>query len=130
MTVMQLTQQLAFGIQESDELKAYFAAKAAYEQDGELQNNLFEYETQRKILGNEFSKPTEEQNPDLIVAIRDRIQALASLIVESPNYRAYEDAKQAVNHLMEEVNAEISRIVFGVQPSSCTHDCSTCSGCH
>ena len=130
MTVMQLTQQLAFGIQESDELKAYFAAKAAYEQDGELQNNLFEYETQRKILGNEFSKPTEEQNPDLIVAIRDRIQALASLIVESPTYRAYEDAKQAVNHLMEEVNAEISRIVFGVQPSSCTHDGSTCSGCH
>ncbi|MBO5788832.1 MAG: YlbF family regulator [Clostridia bacterium] len=129
MNVIEQAQILGQTIKASPELVKYFAAKAEYEQDRELQQNLFEYETQRKILGQEFAKDPSEQTPELITSIRDRIQDLASEIVTSPTYREYEEAKKAVNALMEQVNAEISFHVFGQRPSSCTHDCSSCSGC-
>ena len=129
MNVMALTHMLAQSIKETPQLQTYFAAKAAYEADAALQEQLFEYETQRKILGQEFARPVEEQHPELISAIRDRIAALAAVIVENRVYKDHEEAKRAVNDLMSRVNAEISRDVFGVTPSSCTHDCSTCGGC-
>lgn len=129
MNVIEQAQILGQTIKASPELVKYFAAKVEYEQDRELQQNLFEYETQRKILGQEFAKDPSEQTPELITSIRDRIQDLASEIVTSPTYREYEEAKKAVNALMEQVNAEISFHVFGQRPSSCTHDCSSCSGC-
>ena len=129
MNVMALTHMLAQSIKETPELQNYFAAKAAYEADAGLQEQLFEYETQRKILTQEFALPVEEQHPELISAIRDRLTALAGEIVKSEEYKGYEEAKRAVNDLMSRVNAEISRDVFGVTPSSCTHDCSICGGC-
>ena len=129
MNVMALTHMLAQSIKETPQLQTYFASKAAYEADAELQEQLFEYETQRKILGQEFARPVEEQHPELISAIRDRIAALAAVIVENRVYKDHEEAKRAVNDLMAQVNAEISRDVFGITPSSCTHDCASCSGC-
>ena len=128
MTVTQHCQALGQAIKESPELVAYFEAKKAYDTDAHLQSLMFEYEAQRKILGSVFARE-EETDPALITSIRDRIQALAGEIVAIPTYREFEDAKKGVNALMEQVNAEISAAIFGVRPSSCTHDCSTCSGC-
>ena len=128
MTVIEHCQALGQSIKESPALVTYFEAKKAYDNDAHLQSLMFEYEAQRKILGSVFARE-EETDPALITSIRDRIQALAGEIVAIPTYREYEDAKKGVNALMEQVNAEISAAVFGVRPSSCTHDCSTCSGC-
>ena len=128
MTVIEHCQALGQAIKESPALIAYFEAKKAYDSDAHLQSLMFEYEAQRKILGSVFARE-EETDPALITSIRDRIQALAGEIVAIPTYREHEDAKKGVNALMEQVNAEISAAVFGVRPSSCTHDCSTCSGC-
>lgn len=128
MNIIENCQALGQSIKESPELVTYFAAKQAYDSDAELQSLLFEYEAQRKIMGSVFDRE-EETDPALITSIRDRIQELATQIVAIPAYRVYEDAKKAVNSLMEQVNGEISAVVFGVRPSACTHDCSTCAGC-
>lgn len=128
MNIIENCQALGQAIKESPALVAYFAAKEAYDKEAHLQSLMFEYEAQRKILGSVFARE-EETDPALITSIRDRIQALAGEIVALPTYREFEDSKKAVNALMEQVNAEISAAVFGVRPSSCTHDCSTCSGC-
>ena len=39
-------------------------------------------------------------------------------------------AQKALNDLMAEVNAEIKFCITGERPAACTHDCSTCGGCH
>lgn len=128
-TVFAKTMELAQSLKETQELQFYFAAKAAYEGDSTLQGRLFEYETQRKILAQEFQKETADQSPALISAIRDRLGVLGAEIVENHNYKEYEESKRRVNELMSRVNDSISAEVFGIHPSSCTHDCSTCSGC-
>ena len=130
MTVLEQAKILGETIRQSEPLVQYFAAKRAFESNAELQGKLFEYETQRKILAEEFSKDTDTQSPALISAIRDRLSVLGAEITADHTYREHEDAKVAVNELMNQVNSEISLYVFGRRPASeCTHDCSTCSGC-
>ena len=40
------------------------------------------------------------------------------------------EAQEAVNELMNAVNNTITFAITGEMPSNCTHDCSTCGGCH
>ena len=124
-TIKNLAAALGAGIAASDVLVAYREAKANYESNAELREAMFEYNTQRTILGNEFKKDVAEQSPELIRMIRERIDTLGTKIAGDPDYRAYADAQQAVGKLMQEVNGEISFHVFGERP--CTHDCSSCS---
>ena len=123
--IMSLIAALGKGIAESEVLVSHREAKQNYESNAELREAMFEYNTQRSILGNEFKKDPEEQSPELIQLIRDRIDTLGRKIAADPDYRAYADAQQAVGKLMQEVNAELSYHIFGERP--CTHDCSTCS---
>ncbi|MFA5561955.1 MAG: YlbF family regulator [Eubacteriales bacterium] len=133
MTIFELARALGEQIRQHEVLRQYFAAKAAYDDNAELQGKLFEYETQRKILGDEFKKEPEAQNADLLVAIRARIGVLAQEIVATDEYRQFEDAQQKVNGLMSRVNEEINVSVFGAAPAAgcagCSGNCGGCSGC-
>ena len=124
MTVSELATKLGEAIAADPIIEEYKAAKAAYEADATLRDALYEYETQRSILGEEYQKPDGERNEGLVALARERMEELAKQIVASEEYRDYTSAEQEVNRLMQEVNSEISRIVFGEAP--CTHDCSTC----
>ena len=58
-----------------------------------------------------------------------RLDELTREISSNPIYIAFATAQQALNKLMAEVNAEIKFCITG-ERDDCTHDCSTCSGCH
>ena len=124
MTVLEHATEFGKAIAASDTLVRYREAKAAYEQNPELRQAMFDYNTQRSILGNEFKKDVEAQSPELITMIRERIDMLGKQIAADPDYRAFADAQQEVSRLMQEINSEISFQVFGERP--CTHDCSSC----
>ena len=111
---------------------SFNAAKAAFDSDAELSGMLAEYRTARTLLGEMYANPapTEEESRSAD-ALNLRVTELTEAIRSNAVYRALEDAQEAVNALMSEVNADISRYAFGETPSSgCTHDCSTCGGCH
>ena len=124
MTITELARRLGEAIAADPILEKYKAAKAAYEANGELRDALYEYETQRSILSDEYQKPDGERNEGLVKLARERMDQLAKQIVAAEEYRDYTAAEQDVNRLMQEVNSEIGSIVFGT--SACTHDCSTC----
>ncbi len=124
MTVTELARQLGEAIAADPILEKYKAAKAAYEANGELRDALYEYETQRSILSDEYQKSDGERNEGLVKLARERMDQLAKQIVAAEEYRDYTAAEQDVNRLMQEVNSQIGSIVFGT--SACTHDCSTC----
>ena len=124
MTITELARRLGEAIAADPILEKYKAAKAAYEANGELRDALYEYETQRSILSDEYQKPDGERNEGLVKLARERMDQLAKQIVAAEEYRDYTAAEQDVNRLMQEVNSQIGSIVFGT--SACTHDCSTC----
>lgn len=130
--IIELAHTLGLAIAESDEIKALEAAKDAYEADADLQAKLAEYETDRKLLTEEFIKEDvdEAAKEAAVQKLRDHMEALAAEIVVNEKYVAFTNAQQALNALMAEVNAEIKFCITGERPSTCTHDCSTCGGCH
>ena len=126
--IIQIANMLGMEIAKSDEIKTLEAAKEAYQSDDALQALMSEYETDRMLLAEEFSKDDVDQ--DAAAKLRERIEELTAKIMENSNYIAFSEAQRGMNALMAEVNAEIKFCITGERPSECTHDCSTCSGCH
>ena len=127
--IIELAHMLGEQIAKSDEIKALEAAKDAYERDAELQSKMSEYETERKLMAEEFSKNTDDIDQKAIADLRARIEELTKEICVNDKYIAFANAQKAMNDLMAEVNAEIKFCITGERPSTCTHDCSTCGGC-
>lgn len=114
----------------SEQLKRVEETQAAYQADAALQTLLSEHETDRKLLAEEFSKATDEADERAIADLRDRMTELGTEIMKNENYTAFVEAQKAMNALMTLVNNEIKFAITGERPSECTHDCSTCGGCH
>ena len=128
-TIIEKAHELGLEIAKSEELKNLEAAKAALESDEALNKQMSEYEAERQLLGEEFSKPEMEMDEIAIANLRARLEELGKSIGQNPMYIAVSEALQAMNKLMADVNAEIKFCITG-ERDTCTHDCSTCSGCH
>ncbi len=128
--IIELANALGNEIAKSDEIKNLEAAKAAFESDTALSEKMKEYEAERLLLGQEFAKNTDEADERAIANLRARIEELTKEISQNPLYIAFSAAQEAMNKLMASVNAEIKFCITGERPTECTHDCSTCSGCH
>ena len=127
--IIELAYMLGEQIAKSDEIKNLEAAKAAFDTDADLQEKMREYETERVLLAQEFSKEPDQADEIAISNLKNRLQELSVLINANPLYTAFADAQKAMNALMESVNSEIKFCITGERPSTCTHDCSTCGGC-
>ena len=126
--IIELAHVLGEEIAKSVEIKNLSEAKDAFEKDEALQELLSEYETDKKLLGEEFLKG-EDIDQKAVADIRARIEELTAMICANGRYVAFANAQKEMNDLMNEVNAEIKFCITGERPSACTHDCSTCGGC-
>ena len=124
----ELAAQLGKALKEDKRLVALEEARVAYESDERVMKLMMEYEVQNRAMQNEATKA--ERDDALIGMIQSRIDALYDQIVGTDTYKALEAAQNEVNDLMTMVNNTITFNITGEQPSSCTHNCSTCGGCH
>ena len=127
--IIEIAHQLGMEIAKSDEIKELNETKNAFDSDAELQALMSEYEADRMLLGQEFSKNEKEIDEKAIADLRARIAELTREISKNPVYISFANAQQNMNKLMADVNAEIKFCITG-ERDNCTHDCSTCSGCH
>ena len=128
--IIELAHALGNEIAKSDEIKNLEETKAAFQMDADLQAKMSEYEAERMLLGQEFSKNPQDADQKAIADLRARIEELSAEIGANEKYQKFAAAQQAMNALMAKVNEEIKFCITGERPSDCTHDCSTCKGCH
>ena len=128
MGIFELAAELGRTLKNDKRLIALEEARKAYESDERVNKLMMEYEVQQKALQNEAMK--EQREEALFQMIQDRIDVLYDEIVATDVYQKLEAAQKDVNDLMEMVNSTITFNITGEQPSACTHDCSTCGGCH
>ena len=126
--IFELAAQLGRALKEDKRVIALEEARVAYENDEHVMKLMMEYEVQQRAMQNEAIK--EERDDALLGMIQSRIDALYDEIVASESYKALEDAQEKVNDLMNMVNNTITFNITGEEPSGCTHNCSTCGGCH
>ena len=128
--IIELAHSLGEEIAKSEEIKNLQSAKDAFDKDSDLQAMMSEYEADRRLLGEEFSKSDAEADQKAIADLRARLGELNALIGANETYTVFAKAQAAMDALMADVNGEIRFCITGERPSTCTHDCSTCSGCH
>ena len=126
--VFELAMILGKALKEDPRLVKMEECRKAYEEDPELSRLMTEYNVQQKAIENLAS--AEEFDAQLIQNVQDRINVLYEQITVHPVFVALNEAQEAVNELMNAVNNTITFAITGEMPSNCTHDCSTCGGCH
>ena len=127
--IIELAHMLGEEIAKSEEIKNLEAAKAAFDEDLELQKQMSEYETERLLLAEEFSKNTDEADQIAISNLKTRLEELSAIISKNEKYICFAEAQKRMNELMNSVNEEIKFCITGQRPSDCTHNCATCGGC-
>lgn len=128
MEIFELAKALGDELKKDERLISLENAKTAYEEDVTLQKYLIEYEVQQKAMQDEVAKPDRDML--LIETLQKRTDELYGLIRENPSFAELYRAQAVVNDLMNKVNQTIMTQITGEEPSDCTHDCSTCGGCH
>ena len=127
-TIFELAAELGRTLKDDERIIALNNARDAFEADETVKTLMTEYEVQQNAIHEEAMK--EDRSEDVLNAIQDRIEAIYNQITESESYKVLEAAQNEVNALMEAVNNTITFNITGEEPSACTHDCSTCGGCH
>ena len=128
MEIFELAAELGKKLKDDARLIALENAKNAYEEDPALQKSMLEYDVQQKAMQREVAKPDRDLH--FIETIQVRIDELYKEIVENPVFAELNRAQAEVNDLMNAVNNTIMTQITGEEPSGCTHNCSTCGGCH
>lgn len=126
--VFELAITLGKALKEDARLVRMEKARKAYEEDPTLRQLTTEYEVQQRAIQKIAS--AEDFDPQLMESIQNRINELYDQIMAAPVYKELLEVQEVVNELMNAVNNTITFAITGEMPSSCTHDCSTCGGCH
>ena len=126
--VFELAITLGKALKEDERLVRMENARKAYEEDPTLRQLTTEYDVQQRAIQKVAS--AEDFDPQLMESIQNRIGELYDQIMAAPVYVELLAAQEEVNELMNAVNNTITFAITGEMPSNCTHDCSTCGGCH
>ena len=126
MSIFELASELGRAIGQDERMIRMTKAKEAYESSEKIGNLMMEYGIQQQALTT--MGDSEQIDTDALTRIQDRIDEIYAEITTDPTFKELDEAQNAVNALMETVNNTIMYNATGKTP--CTHDCSSCSGCH
>ncbi len=126
MSIIALAAELGKAISQDERMIRMEKAREAYESSEKIGNLMMEYGIQQQALTT--MGDGDEIDTDALTRIQDRIDEIYAEITMDPIFKELDEAQAAVNELMETVNNTIMYNATGKTP--CTHDCSSCSGCH
>ena len=131
--VIAIARQLGHAIQEQEEYKTIMTAKDAADNDEALQALITEFNIKRVAINAEACKT--DRDDEALKKLNEEMRTAYSDIMNNEHMKAYNDAKQAFDKVLQRVLAIVQQSAEGQDPDTtdfsedCTHDCSTCGGC-
>ncbi len=138
--IITLAKQLGEALKNCEEYKTFCETRDAMRQNIVLKEQLDEFKVQKSVL--EVEKEKAEPDEHVVDVLSARLEVLYKQITENPQMKAYSKAEEDLNLLMNAVNMTISSYIGAEEYTSeadaddedgeggCTHNCSTCRGCH
>ena len=137
MDAIKAARELGKAIQNDERYKGYVAAKEANDKDEALQQLIGDFNLKRERLQLEVNKPEDKQDEEKVQRYNKELQESYEKVMSNPNMAHFAVMKNALDNLLQEVQGIIGLCCDGEDPdtceyhtSACTHDCSTCGGCH
>lgn len=125
MDIFEKTRELGEMIRASKEMEEVKAAEAAQEADETAQALLKEYNLKRMNLVRDMQsgKITHEE------AVKQNSELFDATIANNETIAAYIEKKKQFDGMVNEINQILNYYITGQEPG-CTHNCSSCGGCH
>ena len=134
MDIIEMTRKLGVAIQQEEIFKNYIKAKAANDNDVELQDMIGQFNVIRMQLDQALS--ADEKDGDKVKELNGQLKDTYTAIMGRESMMNYNIAKGDLDVLVTQINAVIEHTLDGDDPmtcdiaSNCTGSCSTCAGCH
>lgn len=125
MTIIEKAHELGQMIKECPEMAAMTAADAAQAADEQAQELLKEFNLKRMNLARDM----QEEKISREDAVKANNAAFSELLEKSALIKDYVEAKKSFDAVVQEINGVLNYYITGQEPG-CTHDCSSCGGCH
>lgn len=123
--ILEKTRELGELIQNSEEMKKVKDAEIAQSEDEEAQKLLQEFNLSRMNLARDM----QNGNISREEAIEKNNKAFDEVLEKSATIKDFIDAKNEFDAVINQMNQILNYYITGQDPN-CTHDCSTCGGCH
>lgn len=136
MTVIEKARELGTVLQQDERYTRYMKACEINDTDSELQKAIGEFNLKRAELSKEMKEP--DKNADKLTELDKEIREMYDNIMAMPKMVEYNEAKDAMDKLLDSINFIVSMAANGEDPMtcpeqaphSCSGSCSTCGGCH
>jgi len=131
---IKIARELGHAIQNEDFYKNLYAAKDKADADETLQALIALFNTKRVAINNEACK--SDRDEAALKTLNEDMRTVYSQIMSNENMIAYNNAKSTFDSSLQRLVAIVTQSAEGEDPDttdfdpSCTHDCSTCGGCH
>lgn len=128
MEILDMARQLGEAIRDSEIMARVKAAEEAQNNDAEAQKLIGEYNLTRMQLAQRAQK--EDITKEEMEAIQKELSAEFEKLVANPVIGEFLEARAALDAIVNQVNSILTHFITGEDPDGCTHNCSTCGGCH
>lgn len=137
MDVISKARELGALLQQDARYQKFMQAQKANEEDTALNELIAKIQLIQMSFQHEAAK--EDKNEQKLEAYDKEFGEIYTQIMANPNMKAYEEARQEIDSLMQYINGIFSLCLQGEDPATCEphnheHDCggecSSCSGCH
>lgn len=128
MDILEKVHELGKEIEKDERIIKYRQAKVNHDNDTELQALIGEFNLLKMNLMNEGQK--ENPDNDKIQKVQTDLQDCYNKIMNNQTMLDFTNISKEVENLISEINKIITYYITGEEPDNCTHDCSTCGGCH
>ena len=133
MDIIELTRKLGAAIQREEAYKNFMAVRDKNDKDEELQKQIGEFNLLKMQLDEELAK--EERNDSKVREANERVLEVYNTIMASSAMQEYNKAYADYKALTDKIMNILAMCQNGedpetCEPSNCTGNCSSCSGCH
>lgn len=123
--VLEKARELGELIQQSEEMKKFKDAERAQSEDENAATLMQEYNVKRMNLARDMQNGKIERAE----AVKENTLAFEEMVGKCQTIKDYVEAKKEFDMLVQKMNQILNYYITGQDPN-CTHDCSTCGGCH
>lgn len=135
MDCIELFKNAAVALQQDPRYLSLEFTRKANDNDEALQDMISEFNLARMNLNNEITQ--EERSDARIAELNEKVNSLYGQIMGHEGMVAYNEAKRDCEALVQYIDSIINTAMNGGDPMTvpepsddCTHDCSSCGGCH
>ncbi len=135
-TLVAMAIDLGCQLQEDERFLALRAAQAAADADENLQKLIGDFNLKRMAINTEETKAEGERDAEKLRTLNMELRDIYATVMANEHMMAYNDARTALDALVNKLHAAISLAAQGQDPnlaaqeSSCNGDCGSCGGCH